>query len=624
MGVDIFFVISGFLISSVILNDLNDGSFSLIAFWERRIRRILPALVTVVLATLVAGWFLFLPEDLIKLGKAAIAQSTLLSNLFFYQQWLDGNGYFAPTVDPKPLVHTWSLAVEEQFYLLFPLLLVFLTRWQRRSLVVVTILIIAVGSLMLSVYGCVHYPAATFYLLPARAWELLLGALLALLRGRIGINRLLRTRIVEILPTLKLLRDRIDTSKLVREITGWLGLGLVGYPIFFLNPFNEFPGWAAVPPCLGAALIIFSSETKLSIVGRILAWKPVVFIGLISYSLYLWHWPLLAFSKYPFNSQSWKASASMLLVSVALAMLSWKYVESPFRKRKILKKCPQIFWFAGVSMTTLLVLGVFVIEGQGFPLRYSGRALSYLNSRSHSGFRGSISLNQAVASQFPELGLAGTNQPIKLLIWGDSHAMAVTPVLDELCRRFSWRGIQATHAAIAPILEFKSMGGGSLEISPVFNAVVLDYIVKKHVQNVIITAYWKNYPASDEFKADLLSTVRAIIKSGAKVYVLKDVPTQSPNLRTQTAFAVLHNGDLEQIGITPKQHQEANNNLAETFNQASKIGATILDPADYFLNSKGLYGVVKNNQVLYYDFHHLSVEGSRLLTPLFEPIFKAN
>ena len=418
VGVDIFFVISGFLISSLILKELNDGSFSLIAFWERRIRRILPALVTVVLATLVAGWFLFLPEDLIKLGKAAIAQLTLLSNFFFYQQWLDGKGYFVPTVDPKPLVHTWSLAVEEQFYLLFPLLLVFLTRWQRRSLVVVTMLIIAVGSLMLSVYGCVHYPAATFYLLPARTWELLLGTLLALLHGRIVISRLVRTRIVETLPTLKLLHGRIDTSKLVREITGWLGLCLVGYPIFSYNPYNEFPGWAAVPPCLGAALIIFSSETKLSVVGRILAWKPVVFIGLISYSLYLWHWPLLAFSKYPFSSQSWKASATMLLVSVALATLTWKYVESPFRNRRILKKRPQIFGFAAVSMTALLVLGFFVVHGQGFPLRYSGRALSYLNSRNHFAFRNSISLNQAVAGQFPELGLARTNQPIKLLIWG--------------------------------------------------------------------------------------------------------------------------------------------------------------------------------------------------------------
>jgi peptidoglycan/LPS O-acetylase OafA/YrhL len=557
VGVDIFFVISGFLISSLILKDLTDGTFSLTAFWERRIRRILPALVTVVLATLVAGWFLFLPEDLIKLGKAAIAQSTLMSNFLFYQQWLDGNGYFAPTVYPKPLVHTWSLAVEEQFYLLFPLLLAFLARWQRPSLVIVTILIIAIGSLMLSVYGCIHYPAATFYLLPARAWELLLGALLALLRGRVVINKLVKARIVEALPTLQLLHDRIDTNKLVREITGWLGLCLVCYPIFSYNSLNEFPGWAAVPPCLGAALIIFSSEAKLSIVGRILAWKPAVFIGLISYSLYLWHWPLLVFSKYPFGSQSWKVSASMLLVSAVLATLSWKFVEIPFRKRRVLKKRLQIFWFAGISMTALLALGFFVVQGQGLPLRYSGRALSYLNSRNHFAFRNSISLDQAVTGQFPELGLAGTNQPIRLLIWGDSHAMSVTPVLDELCRRYSWRGIQATHSQTAPVLEYKSMGAVALnEDSPAFAAAVLDYITKNHVQNVIITAYWKYYPASDEFKADLLSTVHAVIKSGAKVYILEDVPTQAPDLATKTAFATLHNTSLEQVGITPKQHRE--------------------------------------------------------------------
>jgi hypothetical protein len=478
---------------------------------------------------------------------------------------------------------------------------------------------------MLSIYGCVHCPAATFYLLPARVWELLLGVLLALLRGRTVINRLWRMHIVETLPTLKLLCDRIDTNKLVREISGWLGVGLVGYPIFSYSPFNEFPGWAAVPPCLGAALIIFSSETKLSTVGRILAWKPVVFIGLVSYPLYLWHWPLLTFSKYPFSSQSWKVSVSMLLVSIVLAIGSWKYIESPFRKRRILKKRPQIFLFAGVSMMALLFLGFFVVQGHGFPLRYSGRALSYLNSRNHIAFRNSISLDKAVAGQFPELGIAGTNQPIKLLIWGDSHAMAVTPVLDELCRRYSWRGIQATHSATAPILNFVSFGPDTLgESSPTFAAAVLDYIGKNHIQNVIISARWKFYLESDEFKADLLLTVHEIIKSGAKVYVLKDVPIQDPNLPTKMALAIIHNGDLDQIGITLKQHQEDNKALAETFNQASKMGATVLDPADYFLNPKGFYGMAKNNQVLYSDNNHLTVEGSLLLTPLFEPIFKAN
>jgi len=331
VGVDMFFVISGFLIFQLIFEELNSRTFSLIAFWERRIRRILPALVTVVLAVLVAGWFIFLPDDFQKLGKSAIAQATLSSNYFFYEQWLEGAGYFAPALDPKPLLHTWSLAVEEQFYILFPLILMLAARSRRRPFAE-TMLIIAIGSFALSVYGSFQLPAATFYLLPTRAWELLLGALLFLMHGKITTNRWLE------------------------EAAGWVGLILIVGSIFFYDAFTRFPGRAALPPCLGTALLIFSSETRLSRVGRFLAWKPIVFIGLISYSLYLWHWPLLVFSKYPANTQSWKMSSLLLLASFVLAILSWKFIETPFRKRWVFPKRSQIFWLAGLSTAFLFLV----------------------------------------------------------------------------------------------------------------------------------------------------------------------------------------------------------------------------------------------------------------------------
>ena len=257
VGVDVFFVISGFLISSLILKELDDGTFSLITFWERRIRRILPALTVVVLTCLVAGWILYLPEDFEMLGKSVIAQATLLSNVFFYRQGLVGGGYFAAASDTKTLLHTWSLAVEEQFYLLFPLLLLFLARY-RRLFLAPTIAGLVVVSLVLSIVGSYSYPQATFYLLPARAWELLLGSLLTLMRGRFALGGLLR------------------------ETAGWFGISLVGYAMLFYGVDTRFPGAAAISPCLGAALIIFSSESRLSFVGRILSIKPVVFVGLIS------------------------------------------------------------------------------------------------------------------------------------------------------------------------------------------------------------------------------------------------------------------------------------------------------------------------------------------------------
>jgi peptidoglycan/LPS O-acetylase OafA/YrhL len=601
VGVDIFYVISGYLISSLILKDLHDGIFSLITFWERRIRRILPALAVVVFATLVAGWFLFLPDDFAMLGKSVVAQMTLLANVFFYRQGLAGGGYFAPTPAPKPLLHTWSLAVEEQFYLLFPLLLIFLARYGRLRLLN-AIVVFAVGSFVLSVYGSYYHQQATFYLLPARAWELALGALLVLLRGR------------------------LSAGGAVRETCGWLGIGLIGFAIFCYDDGTRFPGLAAVPPCLGAVLIIFSSELRVSIVGRILTFKPVVFIGLISYSLYLWHWPLLVFSKYVRREDPTTIlRAITLLASTVLAILTWKYIETPFRKRWVLHKHQQIFGFAGVSTATLLLLGFVVLREHGFPSRLPEKALRFAESWNHSAFLNEISLEQALAGHFAELGSQPTNQPIKILVWGDSHAMAVTPGFDDLCRRFSWRGIEATHSATAPLLGwFNNDKDSLLEKSPLFNNAVLEFIKSNHVENVVLVGSWLAYSKnSDAFNTQLIATVRAIMAAGARIYVLKDVPHRGGfDVPRVAAICAMHNGDLEQLGVIPEEWQMANRRVNKTFEQISQLGATVLDSAPYFLNRQGRYGVVKNDQVLFRDYHHLTVEGSRILAPLFEPIFQ--
>ena len=593
VGVDVFFVISGYLISTLILKELRDGNFSLITFWERRIRRILPAMAAVVFATIVAAWFLYLPRDFKQVGESVISQVMLISNIFFWRN----TGYFAAGSDTKPLLHTWSLAVEEQFYLLFPLFLMLLARCQKLSLTK-TIVCLAAGSFTLSVIGTYTHPPATFYLLPMRAWELLMGAWLAATRGR------------------------LSAGELARETAGWLGVGLVCFAIFFYDRDTRFPGLAAVPPCLGAALIIFSSETKLSCVGRILAIKPVVFIGLISYSLYLWHWPLLVFSKYQAREQSVGLRAALLAASIALASLSWRYVETPIRKRWILQKRPQIFGFAGVTMATLLGLGLLAYCGNGFPARFPANTIRYADCWNHSAFLNVISLKRAMAGQFVELGSQDTNQPISVLVWGDSHAMAVTPVLDDLCRRFSQRGIQATQSSTAPVLRYVSTAGTSLkENSPAFANAVLTFIAQRHVQNVIITAHWSSYPASDTFKTNLLATVRAVLDVGARVFVVKDVPVPGFDVPRIAAITAMHHGDLEQLGVTREQHQMSNRDLRQTFEQISQMGATVLDPADYFLNRNGIYGVVRNGQVLYWDSNHLTVEGSKLLAPLFEPVF---
>ena len=348
MGVDVFFVISGYLITSLILKELGEGAFSLITFWERRIRRILPALSVVVLATLVGGWFLYLPEDFESLGRSVVAQAILLSNVFFLSQ----SGYFTAGSDTKPLLHTWSLAVEEQFYLLFPLFLMLLARYRKGSL--------------------------------------------------------------------------------PRTI--------------------------------------------------------------------------------------------VLLAGAVLAILSWKFVETPFRQRRIFNGRRPIMALAGCSMLTLVLLGLGV-GWHGVPSRMPGRALGYADSRNHRAFLNQVSLEQALAGSFVELGAQDANAPISVLVWGDSHAMSVTPVIDELCRQFAQRGVQATHSSTAPVLGYVSTGVYSLKgESPAFANAIVSFVAQKHVRNVIVTASWSSYPASDSFKAGFRSTVQAIMDAGARVYVLKDVP----------------------------------------------------------------------------------------------------
>ena len=416
---------------------------------------------------------------------------------------------------------------------------------------------------------------------------------------------------------------RQPAARWVSETAGWLGVSLIVCSVFFYDLNTRFPGLAAIPPCLGAALIIFASETKPALVGRLLALKPVVFVGLISYSLYLWHWPLLVLFKYQTTQmRDVNVRVLLLLASAGLAILSWKFVETPFRKRRIFNGRRPIMALAGCSMLILVLLGLAVAR-DGVPSRIPSKALDYADTRNHRAFLNQVSLEQAVAGKFVELGTQNASAPISVLIWGDSHAMSVTPVIDELCRQYAQRGIQATHSSTAPVLGYVSTGAYSLKgESPAFANAVISFVAKNHVRNVIVTASWSTYPASDSFKAGVRSTIQAIMDAGAKVYVLKDVPFPGYDVPTIAALTVRRDGDLEQLTVSPEKHAQRNSALRQTFDDLAKMGATVLDPSECFLNSNRMYGLVRNGQVLFCDEHHLTVEGARLLAPLFEPIFR--
>jgi len=301
VGVDVFFVISGYLITSIILRERAEGRFSMLRFWERRARRILPALYVVMLACIPVAWALMLPDQYRDFARSLVAVGLFGSNILFWRE----SGYFAAAAEEKPLLHTWSLSVEEQFYLVFPLLMAVLWRFGQRGVAGV-LAVFALISLGLSHYAADTMPSANFFLLPTRAWELLVGALCAFWLTA---------------------RSRAGHDGLVA-----LGLGAIMLSVLWFDGTTPFPSlWALVPVLGTAAVILFARPGGWT--GRLLSWRAMVGIGLVSYSAYLWHQPLMAFARIAHLSAPplWLMLALGAL-SFPLAYVTWRFVEQPFRR----------------------------------------------------------------------------------------------------------------------------------------------------------------------------------------------------------------------------------------------------------------------------------------------------
>ena len=335
VGVDVFFVISGYLITSIILAEKENGTFSIIRFYERRARRILPALFVVILSCLPFAWLWLTPTHLEDFSQSVWAVSLFSSNVLF---WLE-RGYFGTAAELKPLLHTWSLAVEEQYYVLFPLFLS-LVWWLRRRWIFAAIIILGVVSLGLAEWGVQRWPSATFFLLPTRAWELMIGACVALL-----------------IIYGKQPSELVAEYRIASELAGFVGLAMIAWSVFLFDESVPFPSFYALVPTIGTALIIQFSSTR-TLVGRMLATRHLVSIGLISYSAYLWHQPLFVFARH--RSLTEPGAFVFLALSVLtmlLAYLSWRYVEKPFRKRGLFGRQ---FVFASAFAGSVLLAGIGV------------------------------------------------------------------------------------------------------------------------------------------------------------------------------------------------------------------------------------------------------------------------
>lgn len=326
VGVDVFFVISGFLITGILIEELARGDFSIARFYERRARRILPALFVVLFACFPFAWMWMLPSELKDFAESVAATVLFSSNILFWSE----SGYFDTAAELKPLLHTWSLAVEEQYYLLFPLLL--LAFWKfGRARVLTLIVAIAAFSLLGSEYGSRNHPSANFFLAPTRAWELLAGSICAFLTAR-----------------------RAHGSN---DVLAMAGLALIVFPMLHYDRNTPFPSVHALAPVGGTALVLLYAHRE-TLVARLLSTGPLVGIGLISYGAYLWHQPLFAFARIRSPGEPSQAlMGGLAIASLLLAILTWKYVEQPFRKRsRSLLPTRKGAFLASASLGSLLVL----------------------------------------------------------------------------------------------------------------------------------------------------------------------------------------------------------------------------------------------------------------------------
>ncbi len=579
VGVDMFFVISGYLITLIILREKIAGTFSLIKFYERRARRILPTLFFVMFCCLPFAWLWMLPYQLKEFAHSLIAVPLFASNFLFWQT----SGYFDNSSIEKPLLHTWSLGVEEQFYLLFPLLIILGWRLGLKKLLI-TLVVIAVTSLILSEWLWSHGQSMTnFYLAPTRAWELLIGSLIAFAS--------LKAPIYE------------GKNNILNNILSFLGLLLIGYSIFAYNETTPTPSLYALAPTIGTALIIAFASNQ-TIVSKILSLKTITTIGVISYSAYLWHQPLFAFIRihgaYPGTRKTFLLVFTML--SLLLAYLTWRFIEQPFRnKTKYSRK--QIFNIAGIGSLAFIIIGLIILCNKGFEARFPRQWVEIADTEMHKSYFN----KELKAMQSP---FTNNSQP-KILVIGDSFAR------DFLKGVFANNYLTNYEIKLLYIPSRCQTYVGSEDISSFIEIVnsntcrefhkTLQTNQQIHQANIIIfTSRWRPWAAER-----LNTTITNLqLSSSQKAFVVGKKHFGVPHLQKLMKMQL-----AERIALrnkTKQKHLDINKKLSQSLTQA-----IFIDQHSLICDSNGYCPLfTAEGDLISYDGEHLTKTGAKYVGQL--------
>lgn len=617
VGVDIFFVISGYLICSIIHREIEQQRFSFAEFYARRARRILPALVAVLLVSSLTGLLVMTSQELRDFASSAAATVLAVANIYFWKTL----NYFSAAAEYKPLMMTWSLAVEEQFYVFFPVLLLMLQRLKWRALPAVAAL--TVLSFAASVYLLNRNPMTAFFLLPSRAWEMGVGAMLAIAYRPV-------TQWVDARP------------RALRETLAAAGLAMLAVAIFGYGHSTAFPGVAALLPVLGTALLI---ATGASVINRhLLAARVLVFIGLVSYSWYLWHWPMLSFARLASDQTlSLATTCTIAALSFVIAVLSWRYIEVPFRTSTMPTR-PLLWRYGAASVAMVAVAGVMIV-GNGLPQRLPDHFVAVERSTVNPSDPCLANYRQSQ----PDLSAhcLATKGPSLALI-GDSHAAALAPAVRALAAREGLGYVQLTKMScptLTGVTRYMTNHPGHDRECGAFNRAAIDTIrANPAIQTVILTGYWsaplddalqgQRYAVGDagartsaqqsrdNLAKGLRDTVTELQAAGKKVLLLKDVPmfdfdpprsVAMAEIPARLALAKLlqqsPKGARFQVAV---QNIINRNDITNRFIDDAGAGlpaVTVLNPWQA-LCGNGYCRIGADNHLYYFDTQHVSGSGA--------------
>ncbi|MGA1080213.1 MAG: acyltransferase family protein [Steroidobacteraceae bacterium] len=615
VGVDVFLVISGYLITRIILSDLDAGHFTLMDFYERRVRRLVPALVVMLTTVTVACLLLLSPQDLKYFGGSLFAAVGFAANLFFFLE----AGYFDLASTMKPLLHTWSLAVEEQFYLLYPLLLPWLIRRGRRQAIVILAAVTAM-SLLGSAWAAQNNPGAGFYLPVFRAWEIGVGALLALAHASTGGLTWPMTRLIALAGIASIL------------------IAAVQY-----DARTPFPGLAALLPCLGTAALL-ACGPQANPFQRALAWPALVRLGRLSYSWYLWHWPILVLARhYAIRELTDLERLSLLLLSLAIAALSWRWVERPFRGPNARLDRRRLLQAAIGSGALLACLGLAMVWSGGWPARYPQPALQLLRQAEAVDPQLETCAMQAgaqlLAGEACILGSRGQAPP-SVVVWGDSQAAAMLPLWRALALREEIRILFLGKVGCGPLLDIERL---DLDFGCRDYAAAAILLIDELPPDtpVILSARWTHYTDRPAVGGEDHAQVRLLDMGGSKqagggndealraglgrtleslgdrpLLIIGTVPEIGFHVPGSLARAMhlRRSVDLRPSLASYRQRQAPFLQLLDGLPPPGEL--TFVDPAEWLCPD--LYcDIVAGNQALYLDHVHLSAAGAlRLAAPI--------